>query len=197
MRTVLVFAVMAIVVGAAAPAMAQSRGYVLGTAGYGSLWDDEGSLGKGAVFGGAFGWNLTDDFSIEGAVINARHERLGSLSWRGEPRSITARAIYRLGDPSARARLFVAGGGGYFRYPGTFVESTFAAPGLTPQFVSRDWLVTGRALEVGTGVDLTLGPLLLIRPEVWLAFGSGERTSPAPEPFYTMPRFALSAGIKF
>lgn len=119
------------------------------------------------------------------------------MSWSGKPRSITARAIYHFGKKSAPVRLFVAGGGGYFRYPGTFTETIHDSPTATPRFVSRDWLVAGRALELGTGLDLNLGSVVMIRPEVWLAFGNGHRTSPAPEPFYTMPRFAMSGGVRF
>jgi hypothetical protein len=181
----------------AATALAQSHGYAFGTVGYGSLGDDEGSLGAGPVAGGGAGFDITDRLALEAAFTQSRHERVGSLSWEGEPIAITARVVYLFADRDARARLFVAGGGGYFRYQGTFTETRYDSPTSQPRLVSADWLITGHTLEFGTGLNLALGKILFVRPEVWLTFASGSRTRPAPEPPYALPHAVVSAGLKF
>lgn len=198
MRRVGIFTIIGIAcVLAARPAAAQPRGYAFGTGGYGSVWGDEGSLGKGGVVGGGGGFAITGHLAVEGAVTASRHERAGFIAWEGEPRAVTARAVYRFGRSDSSARPFVAGGIGYFRYPGTVTETRFDSPGAPPHIVSRDWLVSGRAFDAGGGVEVNLTPRLFLRPEFWLTLGGGNHAPSAAEPSYVLPRVAVSAGVRF
>src|SRR5688572_17094741 len=105
-------------------AWAQDRGraYVFGSLGSASLADDEDGLGSGLAAGGGGGWMISERFAVEIAAIRTRHEQAGSLSWVGQPLTVTARGRYLFGSAAARTRPFAGGGVGYFRYPGTFTE---------------------------------------------------------------------------
>jgi hypothetical protein len=186
---------MAAILCAAATAGAQTHPYVLATIGAGNVADDEGSLGSGRVIGGAVGVSVSDSLAVEAAFTQARHSREGSLAWRGTPSTIATRLLYRFNAPDARARIFVGGGLGYFRYAGTFTETVFDTPAVS-HLVATDWRVTGLAWEVGTGVDVTFGHFVL-RPEAWFTVSRPTRVRPAPEPPYFMPRVAVSAGARF
>ena len=170
--------------------------YVLGTVGVGALADDEGGLGSGRVLGAAVGWSVSDHLSVEAAFTHARHAREGSLAWQGDPSTLGGRLLYRFNDPGARVGVFAGGGLAYFHYPGTFTETVFDAPGAVGRPVATDWRVSGWAWEVGTGLDVAFGHLL-VRPEAWFAASRPTRVSPAPEPPYFMPRIALSVGARF
>jgi hypothetical protein len=180
-----------------ARAQAPDHGYVLGSLGFGLLVDDEGGLGAGPALGGAAGWQIADHVAIEVAASKLRHEQSGSLSWFGDPFTITARAVVHFGDRRARVRPFVAGGVGYFRYTGTFTEEVFPSPRGAPTLVSTDWRVSSAVAEGGGGVEVRIGRVLFVRPEAWLAIASPTRVRPAPEPPYVMPRVAVSVGARF
>ena len=126
-----------------------------------------------------------------------RHEQAGSLSWVGQPLTVTARGRYLFGSAAARTRPFAGGGIGYFRYPGTFTETVFSSPTSAPTLVSSDWLVTSVVVEAGAGVEIRLGRSFFLRPEAWMAIASPTRMRPAPEPPYFMPRVAVSLGARF
>jgi outer membrane protein W len=181
----------------AAHAQQPGRAYVLGAIGFGLLADDEGSLGAGPAPGGGGGWQITDRFAVEAAAVTRRHEQSGSLSWFGNPFTLTAQGVFRFGAPDSRVRPFVAAGVGYFRYTGTLVEDVFSSPGVPPTRVSTDWRVSSVVVEGGAGVEVPIGRILFIRPEAWLAIASATRARPAPEPPYAMPRVALSIGARF
>jgi hypothetical protein len=182
---------------AEARAQNQPRANVYGSVGFGTLADDEGSLGGGVAAGGGAGWAINDRFAIEVAVIRSRHEQTGSLSWVGRPLTVTARGRYLFGAAEARTRPFVGGGVGYLRYPGTFTESVFSSPTSAPTQLSSDWLVSSVVAEVGAGLEIRVGRSIFVRPEAWLAMASPTRVRPAPEPPYTMPRVAISLGARF
>ena len=175
----------------------QRRAYVFGSAGFGSLADDEGGLGSGLAAGGGAGWMISERIAVEVAAIRTRHEQAGSLSWVGEPLIVTARGRYLFGGTAARTRPFVGGGIGYFRYLGTFTETVFSSPTSAPTLVSSDWLVTSVVVEAGAGVDVRLGRSIFLRPEAWMAIASPTRMRPAPEPPYFMPRIAVTLGARF
>jgi hypothetical protein len=182
-----------------ARASAQSpdaRAYVLAGGGLGSLSDDEGGLGNGPAVGGALGWWLSDTVAIEGAVTRIRHERTGSLAWRGTPLTVTARVIKMWGTSTSRARAFAGGGGGYIRYAGTRTDTVFDAPGIG-RTVEQEWRVQGLALEGGGGVHINVTRHVLVRPEAWLTLSRPDRRGIAPEPPYTMPRVMVTAGVSF
>jgi hypothetical protein len=180
-----------------AHAQEPGRGYVLGAVGFGLLVDDEGGLGAGPAAGGGGGWQITDRIAVEVAAVKRRHEQPGSLSWEGDPFSLTARGMFRFRDRTARVRPFAAGGAGYFRYTGTFTEEVFSSPGAPPTRISTDWRVSTAVVEGGGGVELQVGRVLFVRPEAWLAIASPTRVRPAPEPPYLMPRVAVSVGVRF
>jgi hypothetical protein len=189
--------VLAILLLTGTAAHAQSNVSVFGTIGGGSLGDDEGSLGSGLVAGGGVGWWVTERLVIEGAATRAHHERLGSLSWQGDPVVVSARVLYHAGGASSRVRYFGGGGIGYFRYPGTFTETVFDAPNTPPRTVAADWLVHGAAVEGGTGVSIAIGGRAFVRPEAWLTIARPSRIRPAPEPPYFMPRLGVTGGVRF
>ena len=195
---ILIFTVLTVTFSAnQARAQDAERGYALGAIGFGLLADDEGSLGAGPAFGVGGGWQATDRFAIEVAGGTSRHDRSGSLSWFGDPFTLTARGVFRFGDRGSRVRPFVAAGVGYFRYTGTFVEEVFSTPGAPPARVSTDWRVSSAVVEGGGGVEIPIGRVLFVRPEAWLAIASPTRVRPAPEPPYAMPRVAVSIGARF
>jgi hypothetical protein len=166
----------------------------MATAGYGALADEEGGLGSGGVFGGLGGWELTDAIGLEAAVTQSRHERLGTLSWTGDPLVVSGRLVSRFGSPGNRTRLFIAGGLGYFHYTGVFTETVY--PTLNaPVPVEHPWRITGLAMEAGAGLEIAPAPRLVLRPEVWFAMGVAE-SRPNPEPPFAMPRIAFSAGFR-
>lgn len=175
----------------------QRRAYVFGSVGFGSLADDEGGLGSGVAAGGGGGWMISERIAVEVAATRTRHEQAGSLSWLGQPLTVTARGRYLFGSVAARTRPFVGGGIGYFRYPGTFTETVFSSPTTAPTLVSSDWLVTSVVVEGGAGVEIGLGRSFFLRPEAWMAIASPTRMRPAPEPPYFMPRVAVSLGARF
>jgi hypothetical protein len=115
----------------------------------------------------------------------------------GDPFTVTARGVFRFLGRDAPIRPFVAAGAGYFRYTGTFTEEVFSSPGVPPTRVSTDWRVSSTVVEVGGGGEVPIGPVLFVRPEAWLAIASPTRVSPAPEPPYAMPRYAVSIGARF
>jgi hypothetical protein len=150
-----------------ARASAQSsdaRAYVLLGGGIGSLSDDEGGLGNGLAVGGALGWWLSDTVAIEGALTRIRHQRTGSLAWRGTPLTVMARVIKMWGTSTSRARAFAGGGGGYIRYTGTRTDTVFDAPNIG-RTIEQEWRVQGLALEGGGGVHINVTRHVLVRPE--------------------------------
>ena len=180
-----------------ARAQENSGAYALGSLGYGLLVDDEGGLGAGVAPGAGAGWLISDRFAIEVAAGKLRPEQTGSLSWVGDPFTVTARAVFRFLGPNAPVRPFVAAGVGYFRYTGTFTEEVFLAPGVAPTRVSTDWQVSSAVVEGGGGGEIPIGRVVFVRPEAWLAIASPARVRPAPEPPYAMPRYAVSLGVRF
>jgi hypothetical protein len=184
---------------AVAPAQAQPpapRSYVLAGAGAGSLADDEGGLGSGPAFGGAIGWRLSDAVSLEGAVSRLRHERPGSLAWRGTPVVAVARVLRMWGARPSRTRAFAGGGVGYIHYTGTRTDTIVDARGAS-RLVDEGWRVQGLAVEGGGGIWLHVTGRIVIRPEAWLTLARPRRRGVAPEPPYFMPRAMVSAGISF
>jgi outer membrane protein W len=190
-----------VMVGAIAPgdaaAQEPARAYVFGSVGFGSLADDEGGLGGGLAAGGGGGWMIAERVAIEVAATRSRHEQSGSLSWIGQPLTVTVRGRYLFGGAERHTRPFVGGGIGYFRYPGTFTETVFASPTGPATPIASDWLVSSVVVEGGAGVEIGLGRSLFLRPEAWLAIASPTRVRPAPEPPYFMPRVVVSVGARF
>ena len=174
----------------------ESLGYAFASGGYGSLSDDEGGLGTGAAIGAGAAWWLSETTAIEAAVSRVRHERTGSLAWRGTPVMVTARVLRFWGASASRVRVFAGGGGGYLRYAGTRTDTVFDAPNVG-HTVERDWHVQGAALEGGGGVHINLTRSFFVRPEAWLTVARPVRTGIAPEPPYSIPRVLLSAGLAF
>ena len=178
-------------------AQGQPRASVFGSVGFGTLADDEGSLGGGLAAGGGAGWTITDRLAVDVAVIRGRHEQTGSLSWVGRPLTVTARGRYLFGAAGARTRPFVGGGIGYLRYPGTFTESVFSSPMSPSTQVSSAWQVSSLVVEAGAGLEVRVGRSFFVRPDAWIAIASPTRVRPAPEPPYSMARFAISLGARF
>jgi hypothetical protein len=197
-RAHLIAAVISILASGPALGWAQpaARGYAFGGAGAGSLADDEGGLGSGVAASAGAGWWLSSGIAVEAAVSRVRHEREGSLAWRGTPVTLTARVLKFWGTPAARVRPFAGGGGGYLRYSGTRTDTIFDAPNLG-HTVERNWKVQGVALEGGGGIHLSVTRSFFIRPEAWLTLSRPERSGIAPEPPYTIPRVMLGAGVTF
>jgi hypothetical protein len=193
-----VFIALAIVSPAtSADAQEPGRPYAAGTFGFGLLADDEGGLGAGPALGGLVGWQIGEVFAVEVAALSLHHDQTGSLSWYGDPLTLTVRAVFRFRDRHARVRPFAFAGLGYFRYTGTFTEEVFTAPGVAPTRVSRDWRVSSAVVEGGGGVELAIGRVLFVRPEAGLAIARPTRVAFAPEPPYVMPRVAVSVGARF
>jgi hypothetical protein len=194
------FAAVVITLFASGPALCwaqpPARGYAFGGAGAGSLADDEGGLGSGVAASAGAGWWLSSSIAVEAAVSRVRHERDGSLAWRGTPATLTARVLKFWGSPAARVRPFAGGGGGYLRYTGTRTDTVFDAPTIG-RTVDRDWHVQGLAIQGGGGLHINLTRVFFVRPEVWLTLARPERSGVAPEPPYTIPQVLLAAGITF
>jgi hypothetical protein len=83
-----------------------------GTAGGGSTWDDEGSIGSGWLAGAYVGRRLSEHVDVEFAADLLRHERnTGRFGFQAEGHTtyVSAVLVRRFGPPAAN--VFLLGGG--------------------------------------------------------------------------------------
>jgi hypothetical protein len=143
----------------ALPLCAQPRSpEVFAQIGWGAAQDDEGSVGKGAVYGGAFTIPLASRWAIDVDAQHTRTLRTVAPGYEfGARRTLIGPAIlYRRG--SGRAYWF--GGAG----AGARIENLFSrAPGL-PEYTNRSG---GWTIPVRTGFVTAVTDRLLLRAEVY------------------------------
>jgi len=177
-----------------------ARLFVFGTAGIGSLGDDEGGLGKGLALAGSFGVALTNSVRAELSVARVHHERAGGIAWEGDATTVTGRLLYHFGSRSSRARVFAGGGAGYTHYPGAITSMVFGSFDASPRGIERfAFTINGPSYEGGGGVEIALGARAFLRPEAWVTIADGSRTSGtrSPEPPLFIARAAIGAGWRF
>jgi len=155
MRT-LVWSVI-VLAGLAAGAEAQTlerRGTVAGNAGGGRTWDDEGSLGTGAVVGGRVDWKFLESVSLEASVDVLSHDRSGgAFEAEGRTAFIGASLLKRFG--AAAARPYVLVGYHLAQHSGS---TTFLGE-------RRDRDSTGHGFHFGGGVMVRIGERFELGPE--------------------------------
>jgi hypothetical protein len=185
----------------ASPAYAQAdaRVYVHGDFGYGSLDDDEGSLGAGRALGVAVGGAIIDEVQAEFSVIRMRHQRSIGISWNGNITSYMGRVLYRGGGPTSTTRWFIGAGAGYYSYDGVVSETIVPSLSSPPVIDRFDYSVRGLAYETGAGVEFTSGLKLFLRPELWVTIPRGERSSGGrtPDPPFLIARGGVVVGLRF
>ena len=133
-----------------------------GHAGWGSAWDDEGSIGSGISAGLNIGHRLTPKVAVEGDFNYFRHKREFSFAtWKGTGAVLTGNLVYHF--TSGRVQPYVLVGAGLMMYN----------PDLTLETDSS----TGWAWGFGAGVKGFLTERVSIRPEWRVAVGHPERTN--------------------
>jgi hypothetical protein len=190
-----------LVCGSAPTALAQRHRtlYAHGDFGYGSMEDDEGSLGKGLALGAGFGGVIVDAVQAEFSVTRMHHERSLAISWEGDITSYIGRVTYRSGGPGSTKRLIAGVGAGYYSYSGVISETVFRAVSATPIVDRFEYSFGGFVYETGVGLEFAAGRNAFIRPEVWVTIPRGERTAGGrtPEPPFLIARGAVAVGLRF
>jgi hypothetical protein len=182
-----------------AAAQGDHRAFVHADFGYGSMEDDEGSLGKGLAFGAALGGTIVDAVQAEFAVTHMHHERSVAISWEGTITSYVARIMYRTGGLGSTVRWFAGAGGGYYAYDGTISETIFPALASGPVVDRFDYSFSGLVYETGGGLEIMTGKNVFVRPELWATIPRGQRTAGGrtPELPFLIVRGAVVAGLRF
>jgi len=184
-----------------APAWAQTdrRAFVHADLGFGSMEDDEGSLGKGLAFGAAIGGTLLDNVQIEFSATRMHHDRAVAISWEGHIASFVGRLIYRGGGPGSAVRWFAGAGAGYYAYEGTITDTIFPTITSTPTVERFDYSFGGLVYETGGGIEIAAGGNAFLRPELWVTIPRGERIGGGrtPEPPFLIARGTVVAGLRF
>ena len=188
-RAIVGSVIVAVLIGAVAPAHAQSaaRGVEFSAGGgWGSLWDDETMLGRGLSLGGGIARVVGDKLRLAAEVDWLDHDRdSGYLASEGRMAGVFGRATYLFRGPSARVRPLAGAGLGFLRSTGTLTVRSFnpliPQSGQEPDRV-MPWSLTRTAFDFHGGVGVTLSPRVALRPEVrWRAtFGSAPTTSLEP-----------------
>jgi hypothetical protein len=201
MRTCRVALITASILCLGSPVFAQTnrRGYVHGGAGYGSMDDDEGSLGRGLSFGAALGGAIIDEVEAEFAVTRVRHRRDLTIAWEGDVTSYMGRVMYRTGGPQSAARWFVGAGVGYYSYAGVISETIIPSLTSNPVIDHFDYSFHGLAYETGAGAQFGGSGPVYVRPELWVTIPRGERASGgrAPQPPFLIARVGVAVGLRF
>jgi Outer membrane protein beta-barrel domain len=185
----------------ASSALAQGdrRNFIHADFGYGSMEDDEGSLGNGLAFGAAIGRRLVDEVQAEFSVTRMHHQRAMAISWEGNITSYIARIMYRSGGVGSTVRWYAGAGAGYYAYDGTISETIFPSLSSGPVVDRFDYSFSGLAYETGGGLEIAAGKNVFVRPELWVTIPHGERTAGGrtPEPPFLIARGAMVAGLRF
>lgn len=161
---------------------------------FGSVYDDEGSLGNGPEVSVGIGHALTPRWSVEGVAFRHAHERTDAFRVDADVTGVIGRIAVHFGAEEAPARFFLAGGVGVARHGGTvgFVGGPPESPVVEPR---RSFSATGLVTEIGLGVDVSLGRrVFLLRPQVRARWSSLERPDFGPEPPYLSGLAGVSVG---
>ena len=133
---------------------------VFGQVGYGRANDDEGSVGSGALYGGALTVPWTSHWAVDVAIHHIRTTRATAPTWSfGTRRTLLSPAIqYRRGDEHAYG--FVGFGAG-----AAFQEAFFRQEGR--ETASSD---TGLTLHTQAGFVAAPAGRFLLRADLYLVF---------------------------
>ena len=166
---------------------------VFGIGALSQLWDDEGSLGRGGVFGGGVGYRLSDRIGVEVQVLRQSHERKfdSAVVFQATSTLLSGRLLYHFRD--GRVRPYLGGSLGAFQYDRNSEFPVFQpGPGGFPiQVGAERFHSSGRELTCGAafGVTVLSGERLFIRPEVVLHISN-------PSNFSTIT-YGAAAGVKW
>ena len=177
----------------------EARSFVHAHLGYGSVDDDQGSLGRGLVYGGAIGGAIVDEVEAEFNVTRMRHRRTLAISWEGDITSYMGRVMYRSGGPRSSVRWFVGAGAGYYFYSGVITETIVPTLSSSPTVDQFAYSCRGLAYETGAGAEFETAGHVFVRPELWVAVARGERIAGGrtPQPPFLTARGALVVGLRF
>ncbi len=160
---------------------------VSATAGRGSTWDDEGSIGGGLSTGAMVEWRVRPRWSASFRIERLGHERHTSqdlLVFEGRTLFATGEITHRFG--SGAAVPFLAGGYGAALYSGTLTDRIGPTP--TRHRTSRSGVAIG-----GGGIEIPIGDRFILTPEVRL-FMCQPTDDFAP---WMAMRAAITAGWRF
>jgi hypothetical protein len=167
---------------AAVPLYAQSResrGTVSAVGGIGTTWDDEGSLGRGWLIGGAADRVIFGTTRIEGSLEVLTHDRnAGHFQSNGQTIIAGASLVHRFGRGTSQPYVF--GGLTIGHHSGTNSFSGTSVP----------LSVTNAGYRGGGGIAFRAGNRLEIAPELrW----NGFFVDADPDPVW-LPSFGIRLG---
>jgi hypothetical protein len=158
------------------------RSEIYGHAGWGSTWDDEGSIGDGPSAAVNVSRRLTRKIAVEGDFGYFRHVREFPLATvKGSAATLTGNFVYHF--TKGRVQPYVLVGAGMMIYnPDPRLDSDSA---------------TGWAWGFGTGIKGYITERISIRPEWRVAVGQPSRSSGGPEPPISHSRITVGLGYRW
>jgi Outer membrane protein beta-barrel domain len=156
------------------------------TAGRGSTWDDEGSIGRGTAVGGGVEWRFRPRWSAGGEVGRLGHDRdTPGLRFSGRTVFATANIAYHFAVRGVSP--YVGGGFGGAFYNGELVNRF----GASPQTIQRS---SASTVGYGTaGVEVPIGDRFALSPEMRISFLQPQDDF-AP---WSAIRFGVKAAVRF
>jgi hypothetical protein len=140
---------------------------VSGLTGFGTVMDDEGSLGGGPMVGASIGMFVHPRVRVGVDVMRVQHSRdLEFRAWEGTPLFVMARGEY-ISEGNGRVHGIVGGGIGWMRYRGSTTEGPIFAPGINregPRVTTR-YSADGLAVDVNGGIRIDVTPRWSITPQ--------------------------------
>lgn len=136
--------------------------------GFGQTWDDEGSIGTGALAGGYADWRLGGHTDLELSVDFLRHKRAGGhFQAEGHTTFLGASVVRRFGGRAASG--YVLGGVTLGAHSGT--------AGFPEVNLITDTTGTHRGFLFGGGMAFRAGPRIEIGPVVRIVLLSVDNDS--------------------
>jgi hypothetical protein len=172
-----VFVFIAWSIGFSLLAQAESRKKELfGTLGYGKLYEDEGSLGSGGIFGGGIGYRITGRSQVNFEFSVHNNERADNRLFFSEGTTYITGGSYQYHFASGKVQPYIEVGAGWAHFDGMKGWRGYDLPGnegSVPEYSYKGkqdmWYWT-----IGGGIRFFLNDSLSVSPEVrWLTGGGG------------------------
>jgi opacity protein-like surface antigen len=158
----MVLAVLALPLSAAAQTTGSNERLILfASTGWGTTWDDEGLLGRGAAISGGIGVRLTPRLTIVGIV-----ERLGyyrNVEWLTFDGRVVFGGAEAAFDWPGRVSLYVTVGAGVINDSGIWIQKTQLGPSQPPVETRVDRSGSRAGMTSSAGLAVQLSPRVSLR----------------------------------